>query len=299
MSPSSSVEISRDLVEACWGKDWEKAAYILGGDDYDVLWADAESFTALHWAANHGEPVLTTALLELGANPAAVNRFGNTPLMLACSGKLDAENGVGLLRVIQLLIAFGSPLPMTRRDGALPEKAREYDDAVVTLLHEAKGLTLEQRAATRAHIDCGAEFEGMVKVVVSGQVRRHVDETAKQKRDAIAAYAAAREERRLAEVKAHTERLAKIGAKAARAKAQAESEARAAEAAAMRSELIRWAAPLPVLASLVYLHTTFVESTVSTTMAVAGVFACACWWLHVWISAPLRRPALPLGQKKR
>ena len=57
--------------------------------------------------------------------------------------------------------------------------------------------------------------------------------------------------------------------------------------------------PLPVLASLVYLHTTFVESTVSTTMAVAGVFACACWWLHVWISAPLRRPALPLGQKKR
>ena len=99
---------SRDLVEACWAKKWDEAAYILGGEDYDILWQDAEKFTALHWAANHGDAFMTYTLLERGADPSVTNYMQSTPLMLACAGKHFSEERATAIRI---LISFGSPLP--------------------------------------------------------------------------------------------------------------------------------------------------------------------------------------------
>jgi hypothetical protein len=48
---------SRDLVEACWGKKWDEAVSIIGGDAFDARWADAEGSTALHWGAPPDSPL--------------------------------------------------------------------------------------------------------------------------------------------------------------------------------------------------------------------------------------------------
>ena len=67
---SGRETVSFNLIEACWGRKWDDAKYILGGTDYDVKYKNEEAFTALHWTANHGEITLTYALLLAGADPA-------------------------------------------------------------------------------------------------------------------------------------------------------------------------------------------------------------------------------------
>ncbi len=51
----------------------------------DVNIAQADGTTALHWAARHDDLEITNLLIRAGANVKAANRFGITPLALACT----------------------------------------------------------------------------------------------------------------------------------------------------------------------------------------------------------------------
>jgi len=59
---------------------------------------DSKQWSALHWAASNGRPEATELLLRHGADRAAVNAEGNTPLQLA-----EAKRGGGYDRVVLLL----------------------------------------------------------------------------------------------------------------------------------------------------------------------------------------------------
>jgi len=50
----------------------------------DVNIPQVDGMTALHWAAYHDNWELGKRLLDLGANASAQNRYGITPLYLAC-----------------------------------------------------------------------------------------------------------------------------------------------------------------------------------------------------------------------
>src|ERR1041384_5969555 len=50
----------------------------------DVNAAEPDGTTALHWAARVNDPETARLLLGAGANAKAANRYGVTPLSLAC-----------------------------------------------------------------------------------------------------------------------------------------------------------------------------------------------------------------------
>ena len=69
--------------------------------------------TALHWAAHHDDLETAKALVDAGANVKAENRYGVTPLSLACQN--------GNAAIVELLLARGADPNTTlarRRDGA-------------------------------------------------------------------------------------------------------------------------------------------------------------------------------------
>src|SRR5437867_4217380 len=63
----------------------------------DVNIAEGDGMTALHFAAEHGDPEVAALLLESGANPRAETRIGHhTPLHIAARG--------GYAAVVRLLV---------------------------------------------------------------------------------------------------------------------------------------------------------------------------------------------------
>ena len=86
--------------------------------------------TALHWAIYHDDPAMAEQLLRAGANVKAANRYGVTPLSLACT------NGNGAL--VELLLKAGADpnLASSRRrdaadDGGADRRARLGEGAAV------------------------------------------------------------------------------------------------------------------------------------------------------------------------
>ena len=85
-------QIERDLlVDLCWaageGDLHGIRSLIAKGVDLDA--ADYDGRTAIHLAASEGRADVVALLLERGANPAPVDRWGNTPLDDARRGRFD------------------------------------------------------------------------------------------------------------------------------------------------------------------------------------------------------------------
>lgn len=65
---------------------------------YDVNESDANGFTSLHFAAQSHALEVTRVLLGHGANIDAVNRFGNSPLLVAMLQSRGRTDEIILLR---------------------------------------------------------------------------------------------------------------------------------------------------------------------------------------------------------
>src|SRR3954462_7580409 len=64
----------------------------------DVNAAQVDGMTALHWATYHDDLAVTELLIGAGANVNATNRYGVTPLSLACTN----GNGAIVERLLQV-----------------------------------------------------------------------------------------------------------------------------------------------------------------------------------------------------
>ncbi len=95
----------------------------------DVNATAPDGTTALHWAVHRDDAEVATALIGAGANVETPNRYGVTPLALAC---LNANP-----RVVELLLKSGAnPNATSSPDGETPlmTAARTGNDAAVKLL---------------------------------------------------------------------------------------------------------------------------------------------------------------------
>ena len=108
----------------------------------DVNAAQGDGMSALHWAAEHGDPELTEMLLYAGATIDVVTRIGEyTPLHIA------SRNGVS--EVVSVLLAAGAALGATTVPGgttALHLAATAGDPSVIDVLVEA-GADVDGREA--------------------------------------------------------------------------------------------------------------------------------------------------------
>jgi ankyrin repeat protein len=77
--------------------------------DSDVNAAQPDGMTALHWAAQRDDVEQVKALLAAAANPRATNRYGVTPLAIACTN--------GNAAIASLLLAAGADANATLRGG--------------------------------------------------------------------------------------------------------------------------------------------------------------------------------------
>lgn len=133
--------------------------------------ADAEGFTALHWAAHWGDLALVRSLLAAGADVHAVNRFGVTALheaatighagiaaaLLKAGAKADAAYGEG-----------ETPLMLASRSGSLATVTALLESgAAVNAAESWRGQTALMMAVSENHapivkalLDAGANPNG-------------------------------------------------------------------------------------------------------------------------------------------
>lgn len=136
---ADSPGISLPLHDAVNRGDYVTVKELLG-DGANVEQQDATGDTALHWAAYHSNKAILDLLLEVRADPNAVDRKGKTPLRRAYDNK----------DVARALIAAGAD-------------ARAADNSGSTTLHRAAeeghldvaSLLLEARADANATNDDG------------------------------------------------------------------------------------------------------------------------------------------------
>src|SRR5688572_33106023 len=79
------VPVDRDLrlVQAAKSAEQAQAIALLGGGA-DPNQRAADGTTALHWAVRNNDAMLVDRLLRAKANPHPENRYGITPIALAC-----------------------------------------------------------------------------------------------------------------------------------------------------------------------------------------------------------------------
>ena len=135
-------------------------------DGADVNAAHGDGMTALHWAAERGEPQIAEVLLYAGANIGAVTRIGHyTPLHLA--GK------AGSALVIEMLLAAGGEVDRRTTTGvtALHLAAASGSAAAVGLLldHGAEIDAREPAWGQTALIFAAARDRGeVIRVLMAG-----------------------------------------------------------------------------------------------------------------------------------
>src|SRR5439155_10660677 len=87
------------LADAAKAND-KAAIRSLLGQRIDVNAPQVDGTTALHWLAYHDDPEIADQLIRAGANVKAANRYGVTPLTVACT------NGNGA--IVELLLKAGA-----------------------------------------------------------------------------------------------------------------------------------------------------------------------------------------------
>src|SRR5205085_7522446 len=78
-----AVGADAPVADAAERADWSRVTALVAGHA-DVKGAQADGTTALHWAAYHDDLDAAKLLLKAGADAKAGNRYGVTPLALAC-----------------------------------------------------------------------------------------------------------------------------------------------------------------------------------------------------------------------
>lgn len=137
--------------------EWSTLSEVVA-EGSDVNAAQVDGMTALHWAVWRDEVVAVEALLENGAVATAKNRYGVTPLSIAC------ENGNGA--IAELLLEAGADANVTLAGGetALITASRTGKIEVVRALisHGAEIDVRQRKQQTALH---WAAHEGHADVV--------------------------------------------------------------------------------------------------------------------------------------
>lgn len=150
-----TASLLADLPTAAEKQDWPAVSTQLTAK-FDVNAAQADGTTAMHWAAYHDQAEVIEKLLSAGAKPDEKNRYGITPLLLAC------ENGNE--RIVRALLMAGAKADVSQRGGeeAIMIASRTGRVGVVKALlengartdsHDRKGQTALMWAAAEGHVD--------------------------------------------------------------------------------------------------------------------------------------------------
>ncbi len=111
LSASLAVAAPRtSLADALEKNDLAAARALMRDSDVNV--AQVDGMTALHWAVQHDDLETAKALLAVKANPKAENRYGVTPLSIACTN--------GNAAMITLLLDAGADVNAPLRGGETP-----------------------------------------------------------------------------------------------------------------------------------------------------------------------------------
>ncbi len=134
----STALADETLSQAIKSGKIEETRALLQSHEVDVLAAEPDGSTPLHWAANRNDAEAVAALINKGADVNANNRYGVTPLIAACMGS-------GEVAVIKLLIKAGAD-----PDSALPSGQSAMMTAARTGKTDVVGLLIEQGARIEA-----------------------------------------------------------------------------------------------------------------------------------------------------
>lgn len=146
---------SADLPAAAEKQDWPAvSAHLIAKADVNATQADGT--TAMHWAAYHDQAAVVDKLIAAGCKPDEKNRYGITPLLLAC------ENGNE--RIARALLKAGAKADVSQAGGAeaLLIAARTGRAGVVKALldhgariesHDSRGQTALMWAAAEGHAE--------------------------------------------------------------------------------------------------------------------------------------------------
>ena len=129
VAPSAvAAETGAGMLALVKAGDAAAVRTLLAADAEAAQAAEVDGTTALHWAAHLDDEATVAALLAAGADAAATNRYGATPLSLASVN--------GNAAIIGRLLAAGADAGQASREGetALMTAARSGDRAAVELL---------------------------------------------------------------------------------------------------------------------------------------------------------------------
>jgi ankyrin repeat protein len=152
------------LIEAIKGHDRAGVQSLLT-KAVDVNATEPDGTTALHWAANWGDPGTVDLLIKAGAKVSAENRYGMRPLSVAAAN--------GQARVIEKLLAAGADPNTVFGDGesVLMTAARTGSVPAVNLLlaHGAHPNAAERWRGQTALMWAAVEnHPGAVKALIEG-----------------------------------------------------------------------------------------------------------------------------------
>jgi uncharacterized protein len=151
----------------CWASDVadaaEQAEWSAMNLKGDVNAAQADGTTALHWAAYHDALPAVQSLLKAGAKAEVKNRYGMTPLLLAC------ENGNG--DIVNALLAAGADANSEREgdEKALMVASRTGKLAAVKALleHGARVADDDEEDQTAMIWAAAAGHAGVISLLAS------------------------------------------------------------------------------------------------------------------------------------
>jgi len=152
-----SIDSRADIATDAERQDWAAvSAQITSNDDWNI--AQADGTTALHWAAYHDQAEIVTQLLAAGAEADEGNRYGITPLLLACQNGNES--------IVRALLDAGADADQSQRGGeeALMIASRTGKPGAVKALLE-KGARIESHDRSGQTSLMWAAAEGHAEVV--------------------------------------------------------------------------------------------------------------------------------------